>query len=36
MELGERLGTVDPQLMEQLVKKEKLFETHSEHNYQAQ
>ena len=35
MELGERLGSVDPQLMQQLVKTKKLFETHSEHNYQV-
>ena len=35
VELGERLGSVDPQLMQQLVKTEKLFESHSEHNYQV-
>ena len=35
VELGERLGSVDPQLMQQLVKTKKLFETHSEHNYQV-
>ena len=35
MELGERLGSVDPQLMQQLVKTKKLFEAHSEHNYQV-
>ena len=35
VELGERLGSVDPQLMQQLVKTKKLFETRSEHNYQV-
>ena len=35
MELGEILGSVDSQLMQQLVKTEKLFDTHSEHNYQV-
>ena len=35
VELGERLGSVDPQLMQQLVKTQKLFESHTEHNYQV-
>ncbi len=33
--LGERLGRIDPKLMERLALNESLFDEHVEHNYQA-